>query len=324
MRTGFYRLGIFAAAGLVLGACLPMPPAPPPFRPPAFDVQGHRGARGLAPENTLAAFQVALDLGIPTLELDTVVSADGEVVVSHEPWMSHEICRHPDGREVAEAEAEGLNIFRMTYAEVARYDCGARGHPRFPRQRAEAAVKPRLREVFALGEGHTQGRGLPPVQYNVETKTRPAWDGERTPSPERFVDLLWGEVEAAGVAERFILQSFDVRTLQVARARGLPIRLALLVEASARGGAIPDPGAFLDEGLAALGFIPEIYSPDYRIVTPAVVARAHGLGMQVIPWTVNDAEMMRQLKAMGVDGLITDYPDLAAGLAEPPPATRRR
>jgi glycerophosphoryl diester phosphodiesterase len=247
-----------------------------------------------------------------------VVSADGEVVVSHEPWMSAEICLHPDGRPVRPEEGEALNIFRMPYAEVVRYDCGSRGNPRFPRQQPVPAVKPRLRDVFALAEGFTPERGLPPVQYNVETKSRPGWDGVRTPTPERFVDLLWREVEAAGVAERFVLQSFDVRTLQEARRRALPIRLALLVEASAAGDDPPDPMALLDAGLAALGFVPDIYSPDYRLVTPEVIEHAHGLGARVIPWTVNDPDVMLQLKALGVDGLITDYPDLALPLAEGP------
>jgi glycerophosphoryl diester phosphodiesterase len=310
---------IFALAGTGSGGCSsisPLQASALAYTPPLFDVQGHRGARGLLPENTLAAFAWVLEHGVPTLELDTVVSADGEVVVSHEPWMSAEICAHPDGRPVCPEEAETLNIFRMLYAEVARYDCGRRGHPRFPRQRPEPAAKPRLREVFDLAEGYAREGSLPPVQYNVETKSRPEWDGERTPSPERFVDLLWREVEAAGVAERFILQSFDVRTLQEARRRALPVRLALLVEASAMGDDPPDPMALLDAGLTALGFVPDIYSPDYRLVTPAVIAHAHGLGARIIPWTVNDANVMLQLKALGVDGLITDYPDLALPLAE--------
>ncbi len=293
---------------ILLAGCQPMPLAPD-----GFDLQGHRGARGLAPENTLPAFQLALDLGVTTLELDTVIGGDGAVVVSHEPWMAHEICQHPDGRPIAPDEAEGLLIHRMPYEEVARFDCGSRRHPRFPRQASEPARKPLLQEVFALAEAHAAEHGRP-ISYNVETKSRPAWDGERQAAPGRFVELLWEEVERAGVAARFTLQSFDVRTLQEARRRKLPIRLALLVEAEDT--ALADPAGAMEQGLGALGFTPDIYSPDYRLVTAEVLERAHGLEMLVIPWTVNDVGEMRRLRALGVDGLITDYPDLGVKLLD--------
>lgn len=281
---------------------------------PAFDVQGHRGARGLAPENTLPAFRRALEEGVTTLELDTVISGDAQVVASHEPWFSSEICSHPDGRPVRSDEAERLLIYQMPYAEVARFDCGRRGHPRFPRQTAQPAAKPLLRDVLNFAEVYARQLGRPSVCYNVETKSRPAWDGERHPDPETFVRLVHGVAEAAGVAERFTLQSFDVRTLQAARRLGLPVRLSLLVEPEA--GREMWPEAYLQAGLDALGFVPDVYSPDAHLVTADVVERAHTLGMQVIPWTINDLGAMRQLRALGVDGLITDYPDVARRLAD--------
>lgn len=304
-----------------LAACSPPPPvdhARPDLAPlPTFDVQGHRGARGLAPENTLPAFRRALDLGVPTLELDLAVSADGEVVVSHEPWMDHLICSHPDGRPVSEDEAPLLNLHTMTAAEIARYDCGSRRHPRFPEQQPEPAAKPLLRDVFALAEAYTAERGLPPVFYNVETKSKPGWDNRYALPPDAFVEVIWREVETAGVAERFILQSFDVRTLQVAHGRGLPIRLALLV-APGHLGAPEDgtPESWLADGLDRLGFTPDIYSPYFEIVTETVVERAHADGMLVLPWTVNEPDEMARQKAMGVDGIITDYPDRAMPLFE--------
>ena len=277
--------------------------------PPPFDVQGHRGARGLAPENTLPAFRRALDLDVTTLELDTVVSADAEVVVSHDPWMSSVTCSLPDGEPVPPGAEEEHLLYAMPYAEVARYDCGRRGHPAFPRQEAQPAVKPLLREVFAFAEGYARERGRPLPFYNVEAKSWPHGDGRLHPSPEAFVQGLWRVVEAAGVAERFTLQSFDVRTLQVARALGLPVRLSLLVEDDGQA-----PEAALHEGLAALGFTPDVYSPNYRLVTEAVVQEAHALGLAVLPWTVNDPADMTHLRALGVDGLITDYPDVAVPL----------
>jgi len=299
-------------------------PAQIPTDPlPAFDLQGHRGARGLVPENTLPSFRRALELGVTTLELDTVVSADGQVVVSHEPWMSAEICSHPDGRLVQPGEAEELNIFQMTYAEVAQFDCGIRGHARFPRQIPQPARKPLLREVFALGEDWSRENAGPPVFYNVETKSRPVWESTYCPDPETFVEAIWREVEAAGVARRFILQSFDPRTLVVAHERQLPIRLALLVEAAERGiEAEPHPLTFLETGIAVLGFAPQVYSSDHRLVTQPVVSTCHAHGIQVIPWTVNETVVMRHLQDLRVDGLITDYPDRGDFLLKAPTAGR--
>jgi glycerophosphoryl diester phosphodiesterase len=284
-------------------------PSAAPLARPTFDVQGHRGARGLAPENTLPAFRRALALGVTTLELDAVVSADGEVVVSHDPWMSSLFCSLPDGAPVPPGEEERHRIYAMPYAEVARYDCGRRGHPLFPRQEAQPAVKPRLRDVFAFAEAYARERGRPLPFYNVETKSWPDGDGRLHPAPEAFVEELWGVVEAAGVAERLTLQSFDVRTLQVARRRRLPVRLALLVEEAGQ-----DPEVALQDGLVTLGFTPDVYSPGYRLVTGSVVGEVHARGMAVLPWTVNDPEDMRRLRALGVDGLITDYPDVAVPL----------
>ncbi len=274
-----------------------------------FDIQGHRGARGLRPENTLPAFKLALELGVTTLELDTVISADLEVVVSHDTWMSSTICSRPNGEPVGEDEEKNLVIYQMTYVEVARFDCGKRGHPDFPRQEPQAAGKPLLREVIAFAERYTSELGRPPVRYNVETKSLPGGDGRLHPPPDVFVKLLWKEVDEAGIADRFTLQSFDVRTLQVARQRGLPVLLSLLIASG-----FDTPERHLRDGLEALGFAPHIYSPDLHLVTDAVVRMAHGEGMQVIPWTVNDADDMLRLRDLGADGLITDYPDLAVSL----------
>lgn len=271
-----------------------------------FDVQGHRGARGLAPENTLPAFEVALELGVTTLELDTVISADHEVVVSHDPWFASKICSKPDGEPVTPEEEQERLIYQMPYADVARFDCGKRGHPDFPRQEPRTALKPLLRDVIAFSESYARQHGRPPVRYNVETKSLPGGDGRLHPAPQAFVELVWNVVEETGIAGRFILQSFDVRTLQEARNRALPIQLALLISPG-----FQTPKGHLRKGLEDLGFTPDVYSPHFHLVTTEVLEKAHAEGMQVIPWTVNDAEDMLRLREMGVDGLITDYPDVA-------------
>lgn len=273
----------------------------------SLDIQGHRGARGLLPENTIPAFIRALDVGVTTLEMDVVISKDREVVVSHEPWFSAEICTDPDGRPVSAEDEQSHNLYALTYADISRYDCGVRGHARFPRQDAIAATKPLLRDVIRAAEAHRGDHGLSDFDYNIETKSRPEWDGHFHPDPTTFTRLLYEVVTKERVLERTTLQSFDIRTLQIARDMDPSWRLVLLVSAA------DDRG--IDANLGALGFAPETYSPDYRLVDEALVERVHELGMKLIPWTVNSEADMQHLIGLGVDGIITDYPDIAVRVA---------
>jgi glycerophosphoryl diester phosphodiesterase len=278
--------------------------------PSGFDLQGHRGARGLAPENTLPAFRKALDLGVTTLELDVVISKDGKVVVSHEPWMSGTICRRPDGTPIPEDEETEHNIYAMSAEDVARYDCGTREHPRFPEQTLQMARKPLLRDVVERAEAVADSTGRPPVFYNVETKIRPEWEGTFTPGPEPFARAVVEVLQEAGVASRSTVQSFDPRTLEVVRRLDSTPRIALLIsERFDRG---------LNENLAMLSFRPDIYSPAHALVDADLMADVERLNagqdrppLQVIPWTVNENADMHRLIDRGVDGLITDYPDRA-------------
>ena len=277
---------------------------------PVFDVQGHRGARGLLPENTIPAFLKALELGVTTLELDTVVAGDSTVVVSHEPWMSAEICSLPSGEPVPADEERQHAIYRMAYEEVAQYDCGSRGNARFPDQRSLAVHKPRLIDVIQMAEAYAAEHGLPPVSYNIETKIRPDWEEEGlTPDPATFTRLLYDVLDDTGVTARASLQSFDVRTLQAGRALDSDWTLVLLVAREFDRG--------VDGNLDVLGFVPDVYSPDYRLVDAELVEAVHARGMRLIPWTVNDLQTMRDLQALGVDGLITDYPDRGVTLLQP-------
>ena len=277
--------------------------------PPGFDLQGHRGARGLAPENTIPAFRRALDLGVTTLEMDVVISADGQVVVSHEPWMAHEICSRPSGAPIQEGEARKQNLYRMPYAEIEQYDCGRRQHPDFPRQETQPAVKPLLRDIIAMAEGYVAEHDRPPVFYNIEIKSRPDWDGTFHPEPEAFARRVLGVVREGDVAARTTIQSFDERALQATRRLrdDAPpeetVRLALLV--------MHGTADTLPEQLEELGFTPDLYSPSFASVDNTLLRAAHDRGLRVVPWTVNERADMRRLIRLGVDGLITDYPDVA-------------
>lgn len=274
-----------------------------------LDIQGHRGARGLLPENTIAGFIRALELGVSTLEMDIVITADEQVVVSHEPWMSAQYCTHADGRPVSADEERSLRIFGMAYEDVRSFDCGSRGHPNFPRQEAVPAVKPLLRDVIRAAEVYRTEQGVDGFQYSIETKSAPEGDGELHPGPETFTRLLHSVLKEADVIDRSIIQSFDVRTLQVARRIDEAWRTSLLIEGEENAG--------VDEHLHRLGFTPVIFSPEHVLVGRALLEAAHEKGMQVIPWTVNDAERMRQLADLGVDGIITDYPDIAVAELSP-------
>ncbi len=271
-----------------------------------FDIEGHRGCRGLMPENTMAAFIKAVELGVTTLEMDVVISKDGQVVVSHEPFFNHEISTKPNGGFVKEDEEKSLNIYQMNYVEIERFDVGLKPHPRFSNQQKIAAVKPLLKDVIDTIEAYIQQHHLKPVYYNIETKSKASTDNIFHPAPKAFVDILMQVIFAKGIEKRTIIQSFDIRTLQYLHTKHPTIQTAYLFEGVSLSS--------LENRLETLGFTPTIYSPAYQLVNKSVVEKCHSKGIKVIPWTVNDLQQMQQQINLGVDGLITDYPNLAIQL----------
>lgn len=271
-----------------------------------IDWQGHRGARGLVPENTIPSFIKALEYPVSTLELDVVVSKDGQLILSHEPWMSHHICSHPDGRPVTEEEDRSLNIYQMTYNEIKSYDCGSRGNERFPEQGAMKVHKPSLKDMVQAVEAHCKKEGLSLPSYNIEMKSYPPGDSIYHPIPEVFAQIMVKELKDLGIEKRANVQSFDIRCLEAVRAIDKSVVLAYLVEGE---------GSF-EERLKMLSFQPEIYSPEHILVNPEMIKKAGELNMKVIPWTINDKERMEELIELGVDGIITDYPNLIEKVSE--------
>lgn len=265
-----------------------------------IDWQGHRGARGLLPENAIPGFLKALEFDITTLELDCVISKDSQVIVSHEPWMSASLCAFPDGEPVEEAQEDSLVIFQMTADEVRRFDCGSRGNNSFENQQPMMVYKPLLSEVFNAVKAYcdTLGRAIP--FFNIEIKSNPEWDNVKTPAPRTFAQLLLAVIDNHDLASKTCIQSFDIRALQQVHDLAPEMTTAYLI-ANTRT---------VSENLKLLGYTPEIYSPNFRLVTPKMLEEAHGAGMKVIPWTVNDPAAMHSLIVMGVDGIITDYPNL--------------
>ena len=277
-------------------------PAPDTARvPDGFDLQGHRGARGLAPENTIPAFERALAIGVTTLEMDVVVAGDGTVVVSHEPWMAADKCRTPEGERIPEGKEKAHNLHAMTYDEIAAYDCGSLRLDNFPEQTPSAAPKPRLRDVIRMAEDYTREHDRPSVFYNIEIKSRGEWEGTYQSAPVAFAEQVRSVVTEAGIAARTTLQSFDPRVLEAVHESAATVRTALLVWKSGT----------VAEHLSVLSFVPDVYSPSAALVDADRVEAAREHGMQIIPWTVNDPGTMATLIDLGVDGLITDYPDRA-------------
>lgn len=275
-----------------------------------YELQGHRGCRGLMPENTIPAFLKALDLGVNTLELDVVISQDGQVVVSHEPYFNAEFTTKPDGTPVTKDEQKRLVLYRMSYADIKQYDVGKRGNARFPEQQKQPAIKPLLRDVIAAVEAHRVDGNVPRFGYNIELKSDADEYDKSQPQPAEFCRLVNQVLADAHLdPSRIVIQSFDFAVLQqwqqqITAQKILPVRLSALVE-NIRG---------IDHNLEKLGFKPAIYSPNYQLIGRHGIEKLHQLGIKVIPWTVNSPKDMRRMLDLGVDGLITDYPDRAIGL----------
>ena len=267
-----------------------------------FDKQGHRGCRGLMPENTIPAMLKALDLGVTTLEMDIAITKDKQVIVSHDPFFNREITTKADGSYLNVKEERELKIYGMTFEETQHYDVGLKPYARFPQQQKLAVHKPLLGDLLdSVRQYMTDNKRAFPY-FNIETKTQPATDNIYHPGPPEFVDLLMNVIKEKNLEDYVIIQSFDFRTLRYLHQNYPSIRTAMLIQGSDK--------RKLSEQLTELGYIPDIYSPEYGLVTRELIDKCHQQNIKVIPWTVNDPAKINELKNAGVDGIISDYPDL--------------
>lgn len=273
-------------------------------------IEGHRGARGHLPENTVPSFIRALELGADTLELDVVISADREVVVSHEPWFSSAISLDAAGMRIAPEQEKEHNIFTMPYDEVRRYDVGSLGHPGFPGQAPLRAHKPLLFEVFTEIDRWAANAGVAAPHYNIELKSAPEGDELFHPKPDEFAELVLDVVRRHEMVERSKLQAFDVRPLQSLRRLESDLRIAVLI-------AHPEP---IDATFERLGFLPYAFSPIFFLANEAAAAFCRTHDVRLVPWTVNEFADLERMKAIGVDGVITDFPDRAVRVFRSPSA----
>jgi glycerophosphoryl diester phosphodiesterase len=274
------------------------------FAQQKFDVQGKAGCRGIMPENTIAGMIKALQLGVTTLEMDAVISKDKQVVLSQEPYFNHEISLSPDGKAIAFKDEKKHNIYKMDYEEIKKYDVGSKPHPRFPGQQKFKAVKPLLSEMIDSVENYVKLNRLAKPDYSIETKLIPKGDNEFQPDSATYVELIMAVVKKKRLEKRVIIQSFDVRTLQYLHENYPKIRTSLLI----------DEKEDFENNIKELGFNPTIYSPYSVLVGKTLVDKCHALGIKIIPWTLNSTKDITYLMNLGIDGIITDYPNIMGQL----------
>jgi glycerophosphoryl diester phosphodiesterase len=257
------------------------------------------------PENSLQAFEKALELGVKTLEMDVVISKDGEVVVSHDPWISPKFCTGPEGKSLSEDVNKLPNIYQLTYEEILNYDCGSKGNSNFPEQKRMEVFKPRLIDVFKMAEKYCKDHRRNEVYYNIEIKSNPEWDGKYHPEYYDFSDVVFETIDAYVPWSRVNIQSLDHRILQYFHQMYPDVTLAVLEESD------PD----VENVIELLGFKPDIYSPYFKLLKLKKLKWLHDNGIKVIVWTVNTTDDMEKMIAIGVDGIITDYPNLIKELS---------
>ena len=259
-----------------------------------FDLQGHRGAVGLFPENSIIGFIETVKLGVTTLEMDVVITKDNKVLVSHEPWISNKKCIDIRGNEISD-DILSENIFLMTYDEIKNFDCGTLPNPNHVNQKKLSVVKPLLIEVISKVEEFSQSK----VRYNIEIKSQIDTDQIFHPQFNDFVDLVVHDIKSKNIEDRVTIQSFDFRVLKYLKNHYPSFKISMLVSENY------DYRDILDD----LGFYPDIYSPNFKNLTYVIVKKVQKKKIKIIPWTVNSYDDIARLLEWDVDGLISDYPD---------------
>ena len=272
---------------------------------PKFYKEGHRGTRGLMPENTIASMKKAIEDGANIIEVDIQISRDKKVMVSHDAHINRQISLLPDGREIPEADATKYILHQMPYDSIRKFDVGSKYHSDFPQQKKLKAYIPLLGELIDSVEQFTTEKGFAPVIYNIEIKSRPEQDGFYQPVPAELIALVMEVVNSKEIGDRYYLQSFDIRQIQEVHNRYPRVVTGFLTSKK---------DVTLEDNLESIGFIPQIYSPQYKLATQELIEKCHAQGMKFVPWTVNTVEEMKGLKEIGVDGIITDYPNLFSEL----------
>lgn len=286
----------------VIASCASAQKSSLPKNFPSFYKEGHRGTRGLMPENTIPSMIKAIENGANVIEVDVYTSKDGQVFISHDPYVNINHSYYEDGKEITAEEAKKFIFHQMNYADIRKFDVGSKPYAAFPQQQRLKTYIPLLGELIDSVEAFTKSKKLPGAIYNIELKTSPRFDSLQYNSvPEEMVDKVMEVVKSKNIGNRFYIQSFDFRPLQYANKKYPNVTIGFLT--SARNMSVED-------NLQKLGFKPDLYSPEYRLVTKETVEICKKEGMKLVPWTVNTATEMKTLIELGVNGIITDYPNL--------------
>ena len=268
---------------------------------PEFFKEGHRGSRGFMPENTIPSMKKAIDDGANIIEVDIQISKDNKVMVAHDPHINRQISFLPDGSPLPEEDARKYILHQMPYDSIRKFDVGSKDHPDFPQQKKMKAYIPLFGELIDSVEQYTSDKGISPIIYNIEIKANPNEDGNYQPAPPELIRLVMDVVKSKNIDNRFYIQSFDIRQIQEVHKSYPDVVTGFLTS---------NKDLSLEDNVKNIGFVPDIYSPNYKLATKELVEEAHKKGMKFVPWTVNTLEEMKALKEMGVDGIITDYPNL--------------
>ena len=268
---------------------------------PAFFQVGHRGARGLMPENTIPAMEKGIEAGANTVEMDVHLTKDGQVLVYHDESFDPNYTSMPDGADIPKDKRKDFTFYQMDYAQIRKFIIGKKDYPAFPQQQRLATYTPLLSELIDSVDAYTKAHRLPSVFYLIEIKSKEKTDGFEQPAPEEYMKILMQVLNQKNLKKRLFIQSFDMRPLQVLHREYPHIKLGFLTG---------DKKKTFEENLIRLGFTPFFYNPSSNLVTTELIQKCHSKNIMMEPWTVNTIDEMNKLKSMGVDGIITDYPNL--------------
>lgn len=297
MKPDYRNLSFFLLAALACLAACTVRRVPAVF--PSFYMEGHRGTRGNMPENTIPSMIKAIELGANVIEVDVYTSKDGRVIVTHDPHVNIGHSLDAEGRELTNEQAGKYIFHQMNYDDIRKFNVGSKYYSLFPKQKKIKAYIPLLTNLIDSVEQYTSSHGIKPVIYNIELKSAVKYDGVYNATPPVLVDAVMEVVKEKNIGKRFYLQSFDIRPLQYSHKKYPRVTLGFLTSSK---------NSF-EENIAQLGFNPAIYSPEYKLVSKELIEKCHDNNIKIIPWTVNTPEEIKKLKTMGVDGIITDYPD---------------
>lgn len=262
-------------------------------------IQAHRGGAGNYPENTVVAMKNAIDLGVDVLEMDVQVSRDLKAVVSHDHYFNYRYTTSPDGTEL-KAEDKKPHMYRMPYDSIRKYDVGMKYDARFPKKRLLPAVRPTLSELVDSVEAYSMRTSQGKMVYSIELKSRLSkWEGRMWPKYNVYADLTIGEFTRRGIEDRLMVQSFDVRVLEYVHEKYPSITIVYNIKS--------DSTSTFDSYMKLLSFTPEYICPKYTDRT--IVKSAHKRGIKVLPWYADTREQFMHNLSIGVDGMITNYPD---------------